>query len=145
MLELWARLNAIRTLQFRSESRSCTGWNGVGNGVVNVVMASANSLIFMESGQWQQNGGNLIRFSNRFRWSKQDTHLRLEHLRFGCENPVFLFDMAPDESGVWRDVKPHPCRDDCYSATLELGENRLLVNWSVQGPTKDESIGYVYS
>jgi hypothetical protein len=71
--------------------------------------------------------------------------IRLEHLRFGPESPVLLFDLAPCGGGEWRNVSPHQCREDCYTATLAVNGERLMVRWSIQGPCKRESIGYIYS
>ena len=144
LAELWERLATISKLEFCSQSRSNTNWSGAGTGIVEISRPESEILIFRESGQWQQDGGREIRFSNVFRWSKLENRVRLEHLRFGPTQPVFLFDLAPDESGVWRDIAPHLCRDDNYSAVLQVQNKKISLNWSVQGPTRDENIDYIY-
>lgn len=85
-----------------------------------------------------------MNFRNVFRWTRIEGNIRLEHLRFGTDNPVFLFDMVCQTDGTWRETRPHPCRDDCYSATLRLEEERVLVRWSVNGPKRNETIDYIY-
>lgn len=141
---VWSHLAQVQILSFRSESRTGIGWSGSGSGRVKVLCPSPDVLVFEESGRWQQSGGKELQFSNVFRWTLLADHIRLEHLRFGHDNPVFLFEMAPDEEGNWRDINPHPCRDDCYSATLRTEAEQLLVTWSVNGPKRDETIDYTY-
>jgi hypothetical protein len=139
------RLQEIAVVEFTSMSRTGIGWAGSGSGIVHVSQPSLDVIIFDESGTWCQDGGKTMRFTNVFRWTRMDNQLRLEHLRFGPDKPVFLFDMAPDAEGVWRETAPHPCRDDCYSATLQIRQNKILVKWSVNGPKRDETIDYIYA
>jgi len=70
--------------------------------------------------------------------------VRLEHLRFGPSAPVLLFDMASGADGLWREVSPHQCSEDCYTASLRQEDGRLLLAWQVNGPQKKESIRYIY-
>lgn len=144
LLDLWPRLCRVQALHFESKSRTGSGWVGVGSGQVEASQPQDDVLIWQEHGQWKQNGGRDIRFFNTFRWTKQDGELKLEHLRFGAEQPVFLFQLAPISSTQWRDVEPHLCRTDNYSASLEIEDECLQLSWTVFGPTKDESINYVY-
>ncbi len=69
----------------------------------------------------------------------------LEHLRFGEDHPVYLFDLALAGEREWRSVSPHLCREDCYSAVLIVGDDNIVLRWSVNGPRKQETIEYVYS
>jgi hypothetical protein len=55
-----------------------------------------------------------------------------------------MFDLAPDATGQWASVKPHVCREDCYSAELRLAEKGFFLRWAVAGPKKLESIEYEY-
>lgn len=172
--ELWERLQGVLTLRFtasrRAEYRASdeadtsdgssqsdaphttlpptvlphTGWRGVGNGIVDVYDATPDTLLFKEVGLWRQSGGRELRFTNIFRWSRGENHLRLDHLRQGLTRPIFLFDLAPDAQGVWRETAPHPCRADFYSAMLRLEGDQIRVNWRITGPRKDEVIEYVY-
>ncbi|BCM92947.1 hypothetical protein IAD21_04831 [Abditibacteriota bacterium] len=142
--ELWPRLLAVKTLHFESQSRTGTGWNGVGTGTVEVTSPRDGVLIWREAGQWRQNGGREIRFTNTFRWTQSDDKITLEHLRFGEAQPVFLFQLAAIQPHEWRDVEPHLCRQDNYSAVLQIEEEGLKLSWTVFGPTRDETINYRY-
>ena len=142
--DVWALLRDVRSLRFDARSEAATGWNGVGMGVVAVSEPGAGVVVFEESGVWESPGRAQVRFTNVFRWSIVGEALRLEHLRFGPDRPVFLFDMSPDEHGNWQEISPHQCRDDCYTASLRIAGPQLLVSWSIQGPRKQESIHYTY-
>lgn len=141
---LWSRLSDVQTLHFESQSRTGTDWNGVGNGRVEIEQPQEDVLIWRESGHWQQNGGRDIRFFNTFRWTRQEDKLSLEHLRFGENQPVFLFQLVPIDENTWRDAEPHLCRQDHYSARLVIQDQCLNLSWTVSGPTRDESINYCY-
>lgn len=143
--QLWARLGAIRLLRFESVSRTGTGWSGRGSGQVEVSSPEEGVLVFREAGSWTQDGGRELRFFNVYRWSLNENSIALEHLRFGLNKPVWLFQLAPDENGLWREDEPHPCRDDCYSATMRVVGDELLLEWQVSGAERDETISYVYS
>ena len=145
LAELWSRLLTVRTLQFESQSRTGSGWSGLGNGQVEASSPSDGVLLWRETGSWRQNGGREIRFFNTFRWTQgEDGQITLEHLRFGESQPVFLFQLAPVAPDEWRDVEPHLCRQDNYSASLCIEPERLKLSWTVFGPTRDETINYLY-
>jgi len=137
-------LRKVRSLRFEARSEAGTGWDGVGSGSVNVVQPAANVVVFEESGTWQSNRGE-VHFNNVFRWTAIDDVLRLEHLRFGPGQPVYLFDLGPDANGTWREVTPHQCDKDCYTASITVEDGQLVVAWSIRGPHKAESIRYTYS
>lgn len=142
--ELWILLRSVHALSFEARSEAGTGWNGIGGGLVSVSEPSLGVLIFDESGYWQPQGRRDIRFTNVYRWTLLSTSLKLEHLRFGVDNPVYLFDLVPTSDGEWRDVSPHICAEDCYSACLRIEGQQLIVTWSINGPRKRETIRYVY-
>jgi hypothetical protein len=144
LAEIWDLLRNVTVVSFEARSAAQTGWNGAGTGSVAVSEPSPGVLVFAESGSWQPHGRRDIRFSNVFRWSRLEEALRLEHLRFGPERPVFLFDLAPVACGEWREVSPHACGEDCYSGSLSVQGRQVLVHWLIRGPRKDESIRYVY-
>ncbi|RYG70880.1 hypothetical protein EON80_06520, partial [bacterium] len=124
---VWSLLQGIEALHFKSASRSGIGWAGNGTGSVKVTEISPEILICEEAGRWRQNGGAEFGFNNVFRWTRLDDQLRLEHLRFGRENPVFLFDLTRHQDGIWRDISPHLCRDDCYSGQLRLAGGQVML------------------
>ena len=144
--EIWAALRQVHLLRFNARSGSATGWDGTGNGTVAVSEWSPEVIIFEEAGSWQPSGSqrSSVRFTNVFRWSKISDSLRLEHLRFGHAHPVFLFDMAGGEDGVWKNISPHLCSEDTYSASMKINRQELTIAWSVQGPEKSEAIEYTY-
>jgi hypothetical protein len=142
--EVWSLLRQVQSLRFEARSEAGTGWDGVGVGTVRVTEPADGVIVFDETGTWQVPGGAVVRFTNVFRWTASGGQLRLEHLRMGADQPVFLFDLVPGEDGEWRQASPHQCREDCYTASLKVVGRQLLVAWSVQGPRKRESIRYAY-
>ena len=100
--------------------------------------------MFDESGTWTPESGKALPFTNVYRWSRVGDSLRLEHLRFGPDRPVFLFDMVENEHGDWREISPHVCGDDRYTASLAVHGEEIVVAWSIHGPRKRESIRYTY-
>lgn len=144
-VDILERFRSVRTVRFVSKSHSETGWSGSGFGVVKVSEPALNVLRFEESGTWKPTGSKEMRFTNVFRWSLVEDRLRLEHLRFGADHPVFLFEMAVGADGIWQETDPHPCRDDCYRASLRLAEDEVFVSWLVRGPKRDEIIEYTYT
>ena len=85
-----------------------------------------------------------LRFTNVFRWTHIENRLSLEHLRFGPEKPVFLFEMERDADGIWHSIAPHLCREDHYNASLHLEDEHLFLNWTVRGPRHNDDIAYIY-
>jgi hypothetical protein len=144
-MRLWDRLGRVRGLHFVGLSANESGWNGSGVGTVVVASPSPEVLIFNESGVWQPTGGGRISFRNVFRWRRLGLEaVRLEHLRYGADHPVYLFDLMSGADGVWTSVSPHCCRDDCYRAILEVEGVDIVLRWSVTGPSKQETIEYRY-
>jgi hypothetical protein len=136
---------AIRRLDFEAESRfvANTGWNGSGRGTVQVEVAT---LVFREQGSWIPSGGREVSFKNVFRWTAdpEGQFIRLEHLRFGPGNPVYLFDLVPVLAHVLVSAEPHVCREDLYSARMEFDRAGVHLTWTITGPKKDERVTYLY-
>jgi hypothetical protein len=138
-------LRRVVGLRFSARSAGTSGWNGEGVGTVKVETPSSGIVIFRESGEWRPTDGGPLRFSNVYRWSLLGpASLRLEHLRFGPGQPVRLFELAPESELVWSSIDPHECRDDCYSARLQLEEDGISLRWTIVGPRKREEIAYRY-
>ena len=104
------------------------------------------TLVFHEQGVWSPPGGPELTFRNVFRWTwdRDRSSLRLEHLRFGPQSPVTLFDLVPRSPRVLTSAEPHVCHLDRYSAVLELDATAIHLNWTIAGPRKDERIAYCY-
>jgi hypothetical protein len=141
------RLRSIGHLEFEATSAVASGWNGTGRGVVETEAFTPGVLLFRESGEWIPRGAaRPIRFNNIYRWQRlDDDTLRLEHLRFGADRAVHLFDLACSTRAHWQSRSPHVCGDDRYSATLDLGDAALELRWSIVGPRKHEDIRYRYA
>ncbi|QDU47756.1 DUF6314 family protein [Gimesia panareensis] len=147
LASLWDRLAAVTMLTFNAQSfDSGSGWNGTGTGAVKVECINSQTMLFHESGQWSPPNGQALRFTNVYRWSafSEQKQLRLEHLRFGNANPVYLFDLQQTSDTQWDSIEPHVCSEDLYTATLSLENEALHLDWKVKGATKNERITYTY-
>lgn len=91
--------------------------------------------------------GNEIAFTNIFRWRLEaENHtICLEHLRFGIEKPVFLFQLIPIEEHLFKSLKPHECKEDVYYGSVLYDEHYVHLNWRIIGPRKNEMLTTVYS
>ncbi|MBC8143240.1 MAG: hypothetical protein H7Y38_17580 [Armatimonadetes bacterium] len=141
---LWNALERVRALSFVAESDTRTGWCGAGAGLV-AVSGTADTLVFAETGTWRTVAGAELGFRNTYRWTRLAHSLRLDHLRFGESEPVYLFDLAAHGNGVWESVTAHQCRDDEYAARLHHENGIIHLLWTVSGANKSERIAYVYS
>ena len=119
--------------------------DGVGRaeGNVEVKMEADTCMLFIEAGSWDTPDGRSIDFKNTYRWNLDGNRIRLEHLRFGPDRPVYLFDLVPESDRCMVSAEPHVCSEDLYTATLDCGEE-IGLNWTVVGPKKKETIAYVY-
>jgi hypothetical protein len=142
--QLWERLSCVRTLAFVARSGRPGGWNGAGSGTVVVARIDAATMTFTEAGVWRPEGSRDLRFSNVFRWTVAGDLIRLEHLRFGLDHPVYLFDLQQTGEREWRSATPHQCKEDCYAAVLSVHNDHLALHWSIDGPRKQENIEYTY-
>jgi hypothetical protein len=144
--QLWDRLRRVRYLSFVARSGTESGWNGRGVGTVEVRESADAAMTFQEQGDWRPEGGErVIRFNNVYRWTRAGGLLRLEHLRFGADNPVYLFDLTQTGEREWRSASPHLCREDCYAAVLLVRDDGIVLRWSIDGPRKQEVIEYLYA
>lgn len=143
---VFAKLSKVSSMEFTAQSSRATGWNGAGIGQVSVSQQSDESLEFDESGTWTNRDDQRFQFRNTYRWSLLMNHqaIRLEHLRLGHDHPVHLFDLGRQTRTVLTTLQPHVCGDDLYSAKLQILDSEILLNWTVVGPEKDETIHYVY-
>jgi hypothetical protein len=144
----WTRLLAVKELTFEARSRAAryTGWNGFGKGAVQVEPVEAGVIVFHERGAWTPEGGRQATFSNVFRWTVDPDcrFIRLEHLRFGSDQPVYLFDLVPVDEGVLESSEPHVCQEDLYAARMEFDQHTVRLRWTITGPKKAEDISYTY-
>jgi len=144
----WTRLLAVQELSFEAQSRAApnAGWNGTGKGVVRVEKVEPGVVLFHERGKWTPEEGRQTTFTNLFRWTvdPDGQFIRLEHLRFGQDHPVYLFDLVAVDEGVLESSEPHVCREDLYAARMNFDEQTVHLRWTINGPKKAETISYIY-
>jgi hypothetical protein len=145
----WDRLAMTSELVFEARSRAATmtGWVGVGRGAVRVEAVDGSTMLFHEKWTWTSQDGRELGFHNVYRWTADPDGrlIRLEHLRFGPGEPVYLFDLVPVSPRVLESAEPHVCREDLYSARMEYDDAAVRLCWTITGPKKDETISYSYS
>ena len=131
----------------KTKSKEQSGWNGNGKGEVMITKEGSRQLIFTEKGTWQGKQGEVVSFSNTFRWSldRDAGVISLEHLRLGPAHPVFLFHLAPSGKHSLSSVDSHLCEGDTYFGQIHFDRYSLRLNWRVIGPKKNEEIDYYYS
>lgn len=150
LLLFWKRLSEVKKLTFkaRTKSKEELGWNGQGNGEVEILKNENEhqTLIFNEKGSWQGKQQDELSFSNVFRWTldRNACVIALEHLRHGMGNPVFLFHLAPSGKNSLASIDSHLCGGDCYFGQILLDRYALRLNWRIIGPKKNVEIDYHY-
>lgn len=141
---LWQRLATIGgfTYESRPGPRSLTGWQGEGQGRVQIEKTIDDELHFIEQGYFQLHAGQKIEMHNRFIWRKTRTGIALSHGRRG--EPVFLFELNPLAAGRWKSACGHLCINDSYSGELYESAEGFALTWHIAGPKKDEHLFYQY-
>jgi hypothetical protein len=147
--KVWKRLLTIQHLSFSAKSKSPvkSGWNGVGKGSVELKLLDNSSCIYYERGTWSSQEDQQFDFSNVFRWTLDRSAgvITLEHLRFGPQSPVFLFNLVPVAENILESIYPYICNEDTYFGQLTCDEHFLQLSWRTLGPKKNEEINYLYT
>jgi hypothetical protein len=140
---LWSRLARVNQFSFTASNGpgSQTDWRGHGKGAVEVEPGERH-LLFHEQAQFTGGDGRKISMQNRYRWTRLENSLRLEHLR--RRQPVLLFELQPVTASGFREVEAHLCAADTYSAELLLRKAEIELIWQIQGPRKNECLHYHY-
>jgi hypothetical protein len=127
-------------------SKQLDAHTGSGQGTVQVEFLESGAILYHEHGIWTSREGRQSPFRNVFRWTADPAghFLRLEHLRQGPEQPVYLFDLVPVAECALESGEPHVCREDLYTARLEFDAEGVRLCWTIVGPRKDEQILYLY-
>jgi len=145
LLRVWQKMQTISTviLEFRKDNRSY----GHGEGLIEITKDEEGALIFNEKGKWKSLKGESFDFNNCFRWRLNHFEglLSLEHLRFGPQNPVFLFHLALKGPSYFESIDAHLCDEDTYFGALTQKNKSVHLNWRILGPKKNEEIAFVYS
>ncbi len=146
---IWSRLSQVRLISFRAQSKSTekSGWNGIGKGSVDIKKINERELLFHERGSWQTQSEDSLDFSNTFRWTLDEAHqfIALEHLRFGPNKPIFLFNLIPIDQQLLESINSHVCDKDTYFGKICCDDHFIKLNWRVIGPKKNEHIDYIYT
>jgi DNA-binding transcriptional ArsR family regulator len=149
VISVWDKLIRIRHLSFSAVSLGLenTGWNGVGKGRVHIQKQSDDIVVFEEHGSWTSKEGTELTFKNVFRWTldRFQQLITLEHMRFGENNPVFLFHLAQTEEDCLESVNSHICKEDTYLGQVRCSDHSIKLNWRIIGPKKNEEINYIYT
>lgn len=143
---LWRQLGDITHLTFTARSgNGAQGWNGEGRGDVAVGVESS-VIVFRETGHWQTLTGETLSFRNVFRWTLDPVadRVQLEHLRFGEQHPVFLFNLVAVSDDLLHAAEPHQCAADVYTGQLLMKPDGFSLDWYIRGPKKDAHIRYLY-
>lgn len=148
LLALWQQLQDVTTLT----SYVKTGFKQdgermyIGRAQVVIDKTCANTLIFNETGFWEDEHGAHVYFSNVLRWTLdvQALVISLEHLRRGPKAPVFLFYLTPSTKHSLVSVNPYLCGEDTYCGQLHFDHQGLRLNWRVIGPKKNDEIHCCY-
>ena len=145
---IWNLLGRVHAFKLTATTKNRHSFfhNAKASGKVKVFSPQSSQITFHEAGSWTSIDLQTVDFRNVYNWSlsEGEDFLRLTHLRYGTENPVHLVDFVPLSSGRLQSVQPHICGDDRYSATLSVAGCRILLNWTIQGPSKNDTLDCLY-
>ncbi|MGC3873619.1 DUF6314 family protein [Halomonas sp. GXIMD04776] len=150
ILALRQRLLSTSRVYFGSQPQpgSRSGWAGRGNGTVVAEAHADISLTLTESGRFRLEGAaESIAFHNVFRWRFYQDRISLSHERRGPEAAVWLFDLVAADHEQSCDLisrEAHLCGRDRYRARLTFMDQGFDLEWTIQGPRKDEHLHYRY-
>lgn len=141
ILTLWSRLQQVNYVEFKSQSHSKKTEVSRGVGSVTSHYDGNSCLIFYEEGKRDE-----FDFHNTFRWnlSRLDALIGLEHLRYGINNPIFLFHLTPTSKNTFESLHSHICGEDTYFGKIKCQPHAIILTWRIIGPKKNEEIEYLY-
>jgi len=139
------QLSLIRNYEFYATSNKNDGWKGIGQGTVRIEIDQLGNFIFFEDGFFENSRGKFTSH-NIYRWSFKylNNSISLEHLRFGVENPVFLFDMVCEQDSLWSSKCPHLCDRDEYHAKMLVENSCIKLEWDIINNKDYNRIEYKY-
>lgn len=140
-LRLQHLLQQVNSMQIHYQSnRSGATVSGAGK----VIVSRAGSAIrFLEHGHWGSPPERVIPYRNAVIWAISENSLELSHARNGWEHPTLLatFELT---GCLLLAGSPHTCAEDCYAATLTIGEKIISLDWTITGPKKDDRLSIDY-
>lgn len=140
------RLSLIKNYKFFATSNKDDGLNGTGLGTVSIETDPINNtLLFFEEGHFENARGR-FKSHNIYKWTFKafENCISLEHLRFGAENAVYLFDMVYDDHNLWSSKCPHLCDKDEYHAKMLLSDSFITLDWDIVNKVEHIHIKYQY-
>lgn len=141
IIEIFFDINSLSTESFNTEGKLTYRFSGK----VETHKPSEKEIIFNESVKWENEKSLLINSKNIYRWNFLDSgNIKLEHLRLGKNNPVFLVEFYPAVENIWKSIAPHNCNNDLYFSELNLQKENPVLNWTVKGPTENYSLKTAY-
>ncbi len=147
LLKFWKRLEKTKHLKFSTRSKKGnekTIQTGIAD--VEATSPSLNTLVFQEKGVWVIDELPKSCFSNQFRWQLQTAEnlISLEHLRYGQNQPVFLFHLALSGTNTLESVSAHLCGEDTYSGHIHWNQKAIHFHMRVIGHDKNDELFYQY-
>lgn len=167
---VWERLQQVRHLDTHAWGDKPVNVGGVGRGDVVLERPSEETLTFNESGLWTPDVGRTLShsailgrarskaevgasatkvanrrahpFRNVYQWTldRADGALSLSHLRYGANQPVLLLRLQWATDATLSAAEPHHCSPDIYDGHLTIGDDSLVLHWTITGPNKDYRI-----
>ncbi|QUM79567.1 hypothetical protein HWV01_04205 [Moritella sp. 5] len=156
LTQLWTLLNRLNRFSFKvnADNESVTGWQGEGQGLIKRRSSgetepskpeSGAIVETIERGDYYVSADRKVPMHNQYLWQFEGDYIRLTHLRFGWDKPVFLFDIIENGQGELVTRQSHQCAADNYDASFALSPDSLVMQWRIQGPKKREVLDYIYS
>lgn len=133
----------VKSFSFESVAQGQNGWSGKGQGQIESVIEDDN-LIFTEKGTWLNSKKQQFQFLNVYKWCFKPSLISLFHLRYGANQPVHIVDLQQANESRWVSISPHQCHDDLYTVELLHLQNRIALNWKVEGKDKRVEMKYEY-
>jgi hypothetical protein len=148
LLDFWQQLKDVTCLSFSVKSRQNGDTNfKTGKADVQTLLSGLSSVIFQERGHWIQDQLHETAFSNSFRWTLDinTSLITLEHLRYGIEDPVFLFHLTPTQPRTLESVDAHLCGEDTYLGSIIWDHAKIDFHWRIIGTYKNDHLIYRYT
>lgn len=145
--EALARLAAATTTRV-SVRRPAAGLVQMeGRGRVTAVAPGTNRVDLVEEGTWSGSGdgGGPVAYTDalRIRVSADGALLTVEETRRGADRPVLLAEAESGRDGLVSRTDM-VCGADRYSLRVRPMSGGLVLEWTVQGPRKDEQVTRSY-
>jgi len=145
---IWNLLGQVQSLTLTATTKDRRNFfhNATADGNIEVSRTGRRVITFHEAGVWTSIVNQTVDFRNIYQWSLSDLEdtIRLTHLRYGIDNPIHLVDFVPMGADIMQSFQPHNCGADRYSASLAAAGDRILLSWTIQGPSKNDMLLSLY-